>query len=90
MIDRRLFLRWLYGTAAGVAAAPYLDVDRLLWLPGEKTIFLPTLPELVMCAPRLGISIRYIRQYDIQADLYPRKLDVFSLPAAGWLTTRFP
>lgn len=40
-MDRRRFLSWLTGTAAGVAIAPTLDVDRLLWVPGEKTIFLP-------------------------------------------------
>ncbi len=42
-MDRRRFLAWLGGTAAGVAIAPTLDLDRLLWVPGEKTIFLPAL-----------------------------------------------
>jgi len=41
-MNRRAFLGWLTGTAAGVAAAPFLDLDRLLWLPGEKTIFIPS------------------------------------------------
>ncbi len=40
-MNRRAFLGWLGGTAAGVAAASALDVERLLWVPGEKTIFLP-------------------------------------------------
>ena len=40
-MNRRAFLAWLGGTAAGVAAAPYLDLDKLLWIPGEKTIILP-------------------------------------------------
>jgi hypothetical protein len=37
MIDRRGFLR-LFGAAA---AAAVLDPERLLWVPGQKTIFLP-------------------------------------------------
>lgn len=41
-MNRRAFLAWLGGTAAGVAAAHTLDLDKLLWVPGEKTIFLPT------------------------------------------------
>lgn len=47
MIDRRTFLRRLgFGTVAAAAAATgVLDVERLLWTPGEKTIFLPTLEE---------------------------------------------
>lgn len=41
-MNRRAFLSWLGGTAAGVALAPTLDLDKLLWIPGEKTIFLPS------------------------------------------------
>lgn len=40
-MDRRAFLRFLSGTAAGAAIAPTLDLDRLLWVPGAKRIFLP-------------------------------------------------
>ncbi len=49
MIDRRAFLRRLgFGTVAAAAAATgVLDVERLLWTPGEKTIFLPTLEESI-------------------------------------------
>lgn len=44
MTDRREFLR-VFGAAA---AAAVLDPERLLWVPGRKTIFLPSvLPELV-------------------------------------------
>lgn len=42
-MDRRSFLKWLTGTAVGVALAPTLDLDKLLWVPGEKTIFIPPL-----------------------------------------------
>jgi hypothetical protein len=43
MIDRRGFLR-LFGAAA---AAAVLDPERLLWVPGQKTIFIPS-PRQVM------------------------------------------
>lgn len=44
MIDRRAFLRRLgFGTVAAAAAANgVLDVERLLWVPGEKTIVIPS------------------------------------------------
>lgn len=43
MIDRRAFLRRLgFGTVGAAAAAiGVFDVERLLWVPGEKTILLP-------------------------------------------------
>lgn len=56
MIDRRAFLRRLgFGTVAAAAAATgMLDVERLLWAPGEKTIFIPPQPTI---AP-LGTLLR--------------------------------
>lgn len=33
-----------------MALAPTLDLDRLLWLPGEKTIFLPPPPRIATLA----------------------------------------
>lgn len=42
-MNRRKFLAWLGGTAAGVALAPILDIDKLLWIPGEKKIFVPAI-----------------------------------------------
>jgi hypothetical protein len=50
MPSRREFLRLL---ALGVAGHT-LDVDRLLWVPGRKTIFLPPV------SPIQGISISAI------------------------------
>lgn len=42
-MNRRKFLAWLGGTAAGITAATsgLIDVEKLLWTPGEKTIFIP-------------------------------------------------
>jgi hypothetical protein len=37
-MNRRDFLRYLI--AAPIAA--HLDVEKLLWIPGEKTIFIPS------------------------------------------------
>jgi len=44
-MDRRAFLRVLGLGAAAVAVAPLaaeLDIERLLWVPGAKRIFLPS------------------------------------------------
>lgn len=46
-MDRRSFLRALgFGTVAAAAASTsVLDLERMLWVPGEKTIILPALTE---------------------------------------------
>lgn len=41
-MNRRGFLKALLSGTAGAVAAHTLDLDRLLWVPGEKTIFLPS------------------------------------------------
>ena len=50
-MDRRGFLKRLFAGAAGVALAPVLDLERLLWVPGEKTIFLPPVTEFGLVTP---------------------------------------
>ena len=52
MIDRRAFLRRLgFGTVAAAAAASgVLDIERLLWVPGEKTIFIPEVAAVIETA----------------------------------------
>jgi hypothetical protein len=41
-VNRRDFLRALIAAAPALASASaVLDLDRMLWVPGEKTIFLP-------------------------------------------------
>lgn len=64
-MNRRRFFAWLTGTAAGVALAPTLDVDKLLWEPGAKTILLPTPTTIRMVSNPRGISIRFLKQWDI-------------------------
>ena len=43
-MNRRSFLRALgfWTVSAAAASAGLIDVEQLLWTPGEKTIFLPT------------------------------------------------
>ena len=36
-MERRAFLRWLLAAMGGAV----LDPERLLWVPGEKTLFVP-------------------------------------------------
>lgn len=40
-MNRRDFLRGLLTVAAG-SVSGQLDIDRLLWVPGEKKIFIPS------------------------------------------------
>lgn len=41
-MNRRTFLaRFGFGTVAAAAAVLTFDVEKLLWIPGEKTIFIP-------------------------------------------------
>lgn len=41
-MNRRSFLQLLSTGALGAVIAPELDLERLLWVPGQKTIFLPS------------------------------------------------
>lgn len=45
-LDRRRFLGIVLGGAAGAAIASTVDLDQLLWMPGEKTILIPEVVEL--------------------------------------------
>ncbi|MCE5247904.1 hypothetical protein LLG88_13405 [bacterium] len=47
-MDRRRFLEMLVGGALGAAVTSTLDVDRLLWVPGARRIFLPAKPALAL------------------------------------------
>lgn len=57
-IDRRTFLRRLgFGTVSAAAAACVFDVEKLLWIPGEKTII--EVPGLVVATglPNIGYLV---------------------------------
>lgn len=47
-LNRRTFLRFLASGVAGTVASAELDIDRLLWVPGTKTFFIPSNPTLTM------------------------------------------
>jgi len=51
MLTRRGFLQTLATAAAAVAAYDVIDPERLLWVPGQKAIFLPPVNRLVELAP---------------------------------------
>lgn len=80
-MNRRAFLERLgFGTVAAAAAAAatgVLDIERLLWIPGEKTIFLPTVEttdvawvdalmrkDLRLLKDRLSLATHFNRAYD--------------------------
>lgn len=57
-MNRRGFLG-LIGSAFGAAAiATELDLEKLLWIPGRKTLFIPpadlTIPDIVYCSLHRG------------------------------------
>lgn len=43
-LSRRQFLR---SALVATAVAATVDVDQLLWMPGERTIFLPSAPSVI-------------------------------------------
>ena len=46
-MDRRKFIQLLTTSAVGLYA---LDPDKLLWMPGEKTIFIPPTKQLIFAS----------------------------------------
>jgi hypothetical protein len=67
-LTRRSFLRLLGLGAAGVAAIPCLPS-----LQAQK----PPRPRLT--DDQLGIAIRYVQQYDIQADRWPTRMNGYAI-----------
>lgn len=78
-MNRRAFLARLgFGTVAAAAAATgVIDIERLLWTPGEKTIFLPSVEvvDFAMCdwftreslqvlQNKLALTAAFNRDYD--------------------------
>ena len=83
-MNRRGFLALLAATAAGLA----IDPDLANWQPNQKTYILPpaegwrAIHEAQREYNRLqsqmtdGISMRFVKEYDIKADEFPERLDV--------------
>lgn len=56
-MNRRDFLKFLLATPA----ATFVDYEKLLWIPGEKTIFLPpAVTHMQLLEMFYGSSFRYI------------------------------
>lgn len=73
-MDRRDFLKRLAGAAAigtaAVVAGIDLDPERLLWVPGKKTIFLPPAKPLVTDAATVAREFQAVVEADINAVLH--------------------
>lgn len=78
-MKRRDFLARLLAGATGAALAATVDLDKLLWVPGARTIFLPSVQPALLgvdwAQGQDGISIRFVRQFDVASELVER-LDV--------------
>jgi hypothetical protein len=72
-----------------------MDPDRLLWVPGAKTIFIPNAPEQVaiydltdmdalLTLNRLAFSATYTNPEDVIRDSKDSGLDPFFLYQRGW------
>jgi hypothetical protein len=74
-VNRRGFLSALFG---GAAAAATLDPERLLWVPGAKTISIPKprIRERVSIDSSTGIRIRHVQHYDVSSGLIINRFDV--------------
>lgn len=66
-MNRRFFLRLI---AAGVIGHE-LDLDKLLWLPGQKKIFIPTEAEAALSMSQI-IALEYERILPHIRDLFER------------------
>ena len=71
-VSRRGFLAALAAAGAGALAAE-VDVDRLLWVPGEKTFFLPPVVEPWAVEIEVGPSFVSGRNTLLTADWYARE-----------------
>lgn len=77
-MDRRTFLARLgFGTVSAAAAALTFDVEKLLWVPGERTILLPVFPNNTLITPAwvtrevammwknsISLAAHFDREYD--------------------------
>jgi hypothetical protein len=99
-LSRRQFLERVVAGAAGAAVASTLDYEQLLWLPSDRTVFLPsewventfvtldwvTREALQMLKNKLSLTSSFNRQYcDYFGDYGARIGDTVQLP----LPTRF-
>ncbi len=84
MLDRRAFLRRLgFGTVVAAAAANgVLDIERLLWVPGEKTIFLPSIKETVVCGNYFAITPDWVTRETLR--MFQSNLELIDHFSTKW------
>lgn len=73
-MDRRNFLFRMAGAAAAALAATELDPDKLLWVPGKKTFFLPA--EKTIIAGAEAVKELALREQSAIADAVERKTGI--------------
>ncbi len=92
-MDRRAFLRHLgFGTVSAAAASLTWDVERLIWVPGVKTILLPAphlSPEDVFCMT-LGVPRAWIDRHPLIALMDLRTGTITSQPLRLFLAPGVP
>jgi len=92
-MDRRAFLRALLSGAAGAVAAHTLDLDRLLWMPGARTIFLPPV-ETFELDPLAAIytreALRILQNNLTFASMINRPYDARGMQAGATIRIRKP
>jgi hypothetical protein len=68
-VDRRSFIR----SVLALATTSVLDVDKLLWVPGQKTIFIPTQRQVEVISSRV-MRIPLAVNYSAIIELEMRKV----------------
>lgn len=76
-LDRRRFLRLLGLSAASMALAPAFDPERLLWVPGVKTFFLPNAANTVITPEWI---MREMAKVLVNQWRFADRVHVYSLP----------
>lgn len=47
-MNRRDFFLWMAGASAAIGVGAEIDYDKLLWVPGAKTVFLPSETSIIV------------------------------------------
>jgi len=56
-MNRRQLLKLLAAGGVGSISSHVLDIDRLLWVPGAKTIFIPAPPPVVVATGHITVAM---------------------------------
>lgn len=84
-LNRRTFLRLFASGVAGTVASGELDIDRLLWVPGAKKIFLPNNPTISLSEI---VAIEYMRILPTLRTLFDRDDTFYKLLSTNKISSR--